>query len=88
MGFLTKLFGKKNRNEDIPAEELPAEQAGEDPDGEGALTAEEEAAAEAAEQAVFCGASGDCRGRHPGRGTETGAGATGAGSRRGSGECR
>ena len=43
MGFLTKLFGKKNRNEDIPAEELPAEQAGEDPDGEGALTAEEEA---------------------------------------------
>ena len=24
MGFLTKLFGKKNRNEDIPAEELPA----------------------------------------------------------------
>lgn len=53
MGFLTKLFGKKNRNEDIPAEELPAEQAGEDPDGEGALTAEEEAAAEAAEQAFF-----------------------------------
>ena len=53
MGFLTKLFGKKNRNEDIPAEELPAEQAGEDPDGKGALTAEEEAAAEAAEQAFF-----------------------------------
>lgn len=53
MGFLTKLFGKKNRNEDIPAEELPAEQAGEDPNGEGALTAEEEAAAEAAEQAFF-----------------------------------
>ena len=53
MGFLTKLFGKKNRNEDIPAEELPAEQADEDPDGEGALTAEEEAAAEAAEQAFF-----------------------------------
>lgn len=53
MGFLTKLFGKKNRNEDMPAEELPAEQAGEDPDGEGALTAEEEAAAEAAEQAFF-----------------------------------
>ena len=49
MGFLTKLFGKKNRNEDIPAEELPAEQAGEDPDGEGALTA----AAEAAEQAFL-----------------------------------
>ena len=37
----------------IPAEGLPAEQAGEDPDGEGALTAEEEAAAEAAEQAFF-----------------------------------
>lgn len=88
MGFLTKLFGKKNRNEDIPAEELPAEQAGEDPDGEGALTAEEEAAAEAAEQAFFAEHPEIAGEGHPGRGTETGAGATGAGSCRGSGERR
>ncbi len=53
MGFLAKLFGKKNRNEEVPAEQLPAEQAAADSDEEGTLTAEEEAAAEAAEQAFF-----------------------------------
>jgi fused signal recognition particle receptor len=60
MGFLAKLFGKKDKNGSAPTEEMPAEQANgsedsesESEDEEGILTAEEEEAAEAAEAAFF-----------------------------------
>lgn len=62
MGFLAKLFGKKDKNGSAPTEEMPAEQANgsensesesESEDEEGILTAEEEEAAEAAEATFF-----------------------------------